>query len=598
MCASIITLCGSVSAADVPSANFTANATNGSGPLTIQFNDTSTGNPTSWYWDFGDKHNSTLQNPTHTYTSLGNFTVTLNVSNDAGSSVTNGTIAIMNSSSFSNYHDTNIFVANANGVKYDVPDGASNHLTYIYVPDSYFVDFEQPGGGLNPIHISTDPTETSGQVTTTSDQSGTFWITFTGGQPTMPDAILMLAVNGTIPDDFALTLQSSGYTWDMNPPAVGNDFDTNNLIYVTDALNETFNSSDFIYGPQLWKFCSSADYPLYNGEDMSDTNNTFQIMFIDLDVGALQTGINGGAIEVNYNFTDLQSFAAFNVYGWYSASNHGTGIIMTNSLTGGNSGYNVVGTPPVANFTATTTPDVAAPVQFTDNSYAPDSWYWDFGDGTTSTLQNPSHTYTAPGTYTVTLTVTNAFGNNTMEQNITKIIPPTPVANFTSNVTSGISPLTVQFYDNSTNNPLTWYWDFGDGTNSTQQNPTHSYTTPGNYNVSLTVTNGGGSNNLTETNYITVYYPPPIASFTANTTTGIAPVVVNFTDTSTGNITSYYWNFGDGTNSTLQNPSHIYTPGTYTVSEIVTGPGGNNTSTLTNYIYVKYPAPVASFLQM
>ena len=88
------------------------------------------------------------------------------------------------------------------------------------------------------------------------------------------------------------------------PPAVGNDFDTNNLIYVTDALNETFNSSDFIYGPQLWKSCSSADYPLYNGEDMSDTNNTFQIMFIDLDVGALQTGINGGAIEVNYNFTD------------------------------------------------------------------------------------------------------------------------------------------------------------------------------------------------------------------------------------------------------------------------------------------------------
>ena len=76
---------GSASAADVPVANFTSNVTNGSAPLTVQFNDTSTGNPTSWNWNFGDGQTSTVQNPTHTYSEVGNYNVTLNVTNSAGS---------------------------------------------------------------------------------------------------------------------------------------------------------------------------------------------------------------------------------------------------------------------------------------------------------------------------------------------------------------------------------------------------------------------------------------------------------------------------------------------------------------------------------
>ena len=97
---------------------------------------------------------------------------------------------------------------------------------------------------------------------------------------------------------------------------------------------------------------------------------------------------------------------------------------------------------------------------------------------------------------------------------------------------------------------------------------------------------------MTQTNLITVNYPAPVASFTENTTSGLNPLNVQFKDQSTGNVTSYYWTFGDGGSSTLQNPTYTYnTPGTYTVTETVTGPGGNNTVTQTNVITVFNSTP-------
>jgi len=431
----ILALCGSASAADAPSANFTANLTNGSAPLSVQFNDTSKGNPTSWYWDFGDGKNSTEQNPTHVYTHLGNFTVSLNATNSVGTSSVVKTVYAMNSTTFSNYCDLNIYVANDAGVKYNVENGRSQVYTYSYVNNTYFFLLESNGGGFNPIHISNNNASNNfGQVTTTSNQSGTFWITFTGGQATMHEAILMLAVNGTIPDDFSVHITSSGYTWDIPSAGLGNVNDPKtNLNYVTAAVNETFTKNDFIYGPQIWRPSTLSNYPIYYGQNMDDTNNTFHIMFIDLYAGCLQTGIDNGAIRVDYSFNDLTSFAAFNVFGWYSASAHGTGAIMTNCLNASKSkisGFNVMGVPS-ANFTANVT-NGSAPmdVQFNDQSTnSPTSWSWDFGDGTTSTEQNPAHTYTKPGVYTVSLTATNTGGSNTETQIITVNDVTAPIVN-------------------------------------------------------------------------------------------------------------------------------------------------------------------------
>ena len=147
--------------------------------------------------------------------------------------------------------------------------------------------------------------------------------------------------------------------------------------------------------------------------------------------------------------------------------------------------------PPVANFITSTSDLVAS---FTDTSTnTPTSWAWDFdGDGT-STLQNPSHTFSAAGTYSVSLTATNAGGSNTRSINVTvtAALPNPPVANFTSSITN----LVVAFTDTSTNTPTSWAWGFGDGGSSTLQNPSHTYASAGTYSVVLIATNAGGSNN-------------------------------------------------------------------------------------------------------
>lgn len=154
--------------------------------------------------------------------------------------------------------------------------------------------------------------------------------------------------------------------------------------------------------------------------------------------------------------------------------------------------------------------------------------------------------------------------------------PVTPVANFIYSI-SGADMLTAAFTDMSSNNPTSWLWDFGDGATSTQQNPTHVYSTRGNYTVKLTATNSAGSNTAQKT--ITMGNWPPVASFTFSQS---GPLSISFLDTSSGNPTSWLWDFGDGQTSTQRNPSHSYAAaGTYNVTLTSTNSAGSNTSSPT-----------------
>jgi PKD repeat protein len=186
---------------------------------------------------------------------------------------------------------------------------------------------------------------------------------------------------------------------------------------------------------------------------------------------------------------------------------------------------------PIAAFSGTPTSGAnPLTVSFTDASTAGGGggltvtvWSWTFGDGGTSTAQNPSHTYTTSGTYTVNLTVTNSAGNQDLESKtnyITVTTPGAPTADFSGAPTSGDAPLEVSFTDESTGSPTSWNWSFGDGEYSTWQHPIHTYTISGVYNVSLNATNAFGSDTHTIVTYITVTAPTtPVP-----TPTGTIPV--------------------------------------------------------------------------
>ncbi len=247
---------------------------------------------------------------------------------------------------------------------------------------------------------------------------------------------------------------------------------------------------------------------------------------------------------------------------------------------------------PVANFTSNVTSgNRPLDVAFTDKSTGnPTAWNWNFGDGTNSTQQNPMHTYSKAGNYTVRLTAINDAGSNTKTKpSYIKVTAVTrPVANFTSNVTSGSRPLDVAFTDESKGTPTAWKWSFGDGTNSTEQNPTHKYSKAGNYTVVLTASNSAGSSKITKPSYIKVKtVTRPVANFTSNVTSGYTPLDVAFTDKSTGTPTSWNWSFGDGINSTEQNPVHKYSKaGNYSVVLTASNSAGSNKITKPSYIKV------------
>ncbi|MDD3915450.1 MAG: PKD domain-containing protein, partial [Bacteroidales bacterium] len=181
--------------------------------------------------------------------------------------------------------------------------------------------------------------------------------------------------------------------------------------------------------------------------------------------------------------------------------------------------------------------------------------------------------------------------------------PEPPIANFIANVTSGAVPLAVQFNDTSLRTPTTWEWDFGDGATSTEKNPVHTYMTPGTYTVTLNATNKAGSD-IKEMSTIEATASgggdgsdppaPPVASFSANVTSGSPPLTVLFTDTSSGSPDTWAWDFGDGATSTEQNPVHTYTePGTYTVTLTATNAIGTNSTTEADCITLN--AKVADF---
>lgn len=239
---------------------------------------------------------------------------------------------------------------------------------------------------------------------------------------------------------------------------------------------------------------------------------------------------------------------------------------------------------------ASTTVCVGQATTFTDQSVSPNGWSWHFDDpasgpNDSSQVQNPTHTYANPGTYNVTLTI----GGNPCPSTITQavIVNAVPTASFQYNQVCG--GLLANFTSTSTVQPPevinSTTWDFGDpasGANNASSllNPSHTFSGPGNYTVTLIVNTPGGCSQTT-TQQIVVGVPPT-SQFIANTVCTNTPM--QFTDQSQ-NTTTYLWDFGDpavsSDTSNLQNPAYVYTQaGNYTVM-LIANPGPcSDTSTL------------------
>ena len=592
-----------VNAPGAVSAAFSAAPTTGAAPLSVAFTDASTGSVTSYAWDFGDTGSSTLQDPTHEYTTAGTYTVSLTIVGPGGSDVDTQVdlitvtepppVAAFGAAPTSGDAPLTVAFTDAStgavtSYSWDFGDSGSSTLanpTHEYaLAGTYTVSLTVTGPGGSDVN-----TQASLITVTEPPPVAEF-----SGSPTSGLAPLLVSFTD------ASTGDVTGYSWDFGDTGTSTLQDPTHQYTVagTYTVSLTVTGAGGSDAEVKASYVLVAEPPPGASFSASPTSGDapLTVAFTDASTGAVTS--------FSWDFGDSGSSTLANPTHEYTAAGTYT-VSLTVTGPGGSdvdtqaSLVTVTEPAPVAAFgAAPTSGDAPLTVAFTDaSSGAVTSYSWDFGDSGSSTLANPTHEYTAAGTYTVSLTVTGPGGSDVDTQaSLITVTEPAPVAAFGAAPTTGDAPLTVAFTDTSSGAVTSYSWDFGDSGSSTLSNPTHEYTDPGTYTVSLTVTGPGGSDVDTQASLITVTEPAPVAAFGAVPTSGDAPLTVAFTDASSGAVTSYSWDFGDSGSSTLANPTHEYTdPGTYTVSLTVTGPGGSDVDTQASLITVTEPAPVAAF---
>ena len=585
-----------------PVPDFTATPLSGPIPLAVAFTDLTSGTASSWSWDFGDGESSTLQDPTHSYATPGTYTVSLTAAGPGGANTETKADYILVTPG----PPAADFIATPASGR--APLAVSFADASVGVASSWSWDFGDGGSSTaqNPMHTyATEGTYTVSLTATGPGGSDTEtkvdYIVVTPGAPT-PD-FSGSPLSGAEPLLVSFTDASTGvvtgWSWDFGD-AVSSTEQNPTDFYTSEG---TYTVSLTAIGPGGSSNETKIDYVTVTVAapvaDFSGTPLTgdapLSVAFTDASTGVATSwswdfGDTGGSTQQNPTHV-------YTVAGTYSVSLStsgpgGTGIETKPAY------VTVMPRVPSPDFSGTPlNGNEPLTVSFTDlTSGVVTSWSWSFGDGGSATVQNPSHTYLAAGTYTVSLTVDGPGGTATGSKNdYVEVLPPAPIASFVGSPLAGNVPLAVSFSDASSGTISSWSWNFGDSGGSTLQNPTHVYTSAGTYSVALSVTGPGGSGSFTRVDYVTVLPPAPVADFSGSPLTGTEPLLVSFTDATINPVTAWTWSFGDGSGSTLQNPSHTYsTPGTYSVSLTATGPGGSGSETKTDYITVSFAPPVAA----
>jgi gliding motility-associated-like protein len=502
-----------------PVAEFSASVTSGCFPLRTQFNDLSTpgiGSIVSWSWSFGDGSSSTIQNPQHTYLNSGNYSVTLTVVNSSGCSRT---------------------IVKPN---------------YITVSPGVRADFDfTPPVNCSPPELIQFQNLTTGPGTITYQWNFGDGNTSTATSPSN---------NYLTTGPFTVTLIATSSQGCVDTLVRNNLVQLSNLQTQIDAPDTACVTNGIFF------------------QNLSNPQPVSSLWTFDDGTSSTQTN----PVKA-YNSPGTYIVKLVNTYSGCADSTTHTIVIVSK---------------PVARFTSVDSISCRAPhtVNFQDQSTGAVSWNWDFGDGGTSTLQNPNHTYTTLDSFTVRLIVTNALGcsDTLVKTNFVRL--ERPVFNPIITPIEGCRLLNVNFTGNTTSvdSITNWLWDLGNGNTSTLINPTNTYDS-GTYNIKLRVTTRLGCiDSITVFNGVRVG-TRPTSNFNAVPTTVCAFSPVQFNDLSTGNPNQWLWNFGDGSTSNLQNPTHIFQDtGRFTIR--LTAFNNRCPDSITRIAYITVLPPIARFV--
>ena len=588
-------------------ADFSATPRSGCPPFVVNFKDSSFGTPTSWKWDLGNGTISYLKDPIATYFDPGTYNVKLIIQNATGK----------DSAVKSQYIRVNAL---------PIPIFNVSDTVGCFPLKSRFEDLSLPGSGViaswqwdfgdgtlatdvNPIHAYT----ASGTFSVTLKVTNTF-----GCSKLITKNALIKIQNGV---KAAFTYSSSQGCQTSAP---------------VNFINQSTGTGSMQY---FWNFGNNTNSSAVNPVVNYGATGSYTVkLIVASSFGCRDTlikpnAINIGVVKANFNPPDtVCTGAPFQLTNASSPNsfigsvwNFGDGSILTEN----NPTYSFVTTgvhlvklvtdfgscrdsvtksiisipKPNVSYNAPIRYSCKAPltVNFNNTSSNAVSYLWNFGDGTTSTVKNPSHQYTTMGSFAVSLIIINSNGctDTLLQEDYIRVSPP-EIISIDSLMIKECTPYTVFPHATiETGLPISSYlWNFGDGGTSTDSTPSHTYTVPGIYNVKLTVSSGAGCiDTLTLIEAVMVGLKPN-AIFSATPLDVCANTPVNFTDLSTvpnGYLVNWwFWEFGDGGTSPEKNPIHTYSDtGWFSVTLTVASLGCNDSAVITNYIHVK--PPIAKF---
>lgn len=571
-----LTLLSFFSYSQTPSASFNLNQTSGCSPLTVVFSNTSV-NGSSYYWDFGNGNVSVLSDPSNVYSNPGTYTVKLIAisANGQKDSVISSNLITVSLNSTSNFYTANTTSCFGGNI-FSFVNTSSNSSSCLW-------DFGD--GNTSVLQNPTHSYASQGNYTIKLIAYNSFGCSDVKTRTNYISVIPKVATSFTVNDSMACDTNQI-FNFSSTTPGANSwlwSFGDGSISIVSTPQHTYATAGSYTISLITGNANNCTDTLIKNNY-ISITSNQTAAFTSNTTNGCTLSPISFSNNSTNvvswlWNFGDsVTSTLQYPTHTYQNSGNYTISLAITTSnncsYVSSVTNYLSVLDNSISSFSVNNTTGCAPmSVQFTNLSTNDVSQHWNFGDGFTSSLENPSHIYTVNGTYTVTLETTNSSGCISVYQLSNAILLAPPSANFSSNYIPGCAPLTTSF-TNSSSYSSQWLWNFGDGTISTLQNPVHTFNLPGDYDVSLIAYNAQGcSDTLKLISYILVtntssnYTPPP-------TLTGCVPMSSTFQNNTTDAV-AWFWDFGDGTTSTLQNPSHTFTShGFYTVSLTIQLNGG------------------------